>query len=195
MSRQFGLSLPRSEASEPFFQQFAGTSALQPCRQKTWFITLAFPFFSQCITQFAFGKSSQACCERHIGYIISAHPQGIADPQKLHSYASHDLEINSIKYLGLGANRIQGGGHRNTCAVAAIAHISHPTDANPHQSSGCNLTVPSRQAETSPSGHKVRPVITAAARPPFSASPNRPLTARAPADPMSAHMAGFCVHA
>ena len=45
-------------------------------------------------------------------------------------------------------------------------------------SSGCSRTVPSRQADTRPSGQTARPVITAAARPPFSASPNRPLTAR-----------------
>lgn len=45
-------------------------------------------------------------------------------------------------------------------------------------SSGCSRTVPSRQADTSPSGQTARPVMTAAARPPFSASPNRPLTAR-----------------
>ena len=45
-------------------------------------------------------------------------------------------------------------------------------------SNGCSRTVPSRQADTSPSGQTARPVMTAAARPPFNASPNRPLTAR-----------------
>ena len=54
-----------------------------------------------------------------------------------------------------------------------------PGAASARHCSGCRRTVPSRQADTSPSGHTARPVITAAARPPLSASPNRPLAARA----------------
>ncbi len=68
--------------------------------------------------------------------------------------------------------------HLRVCWGRKAQQHAAPGAASARHCSECRRTVPSRQVDMSPPGHMARPVITAAARPSLSASPNRPLAAR-----------------